>query len=227
MYCGQQTLVKHGAGYKEAIRLRCRSWTCPDCAPRRRARLIAQAIGGKANTFLTLTLPAHRAVDKEEAVKELSRAWRIIRKREARKRKGKPIPFLAVVELTKAGTPHLHILARSKWIDHKWLSDACAELLDAPIVDIRRIKNRSGSVAYCAKYCGKDCAKIGTNKRYWQSRDFPLKPKPEKDELEEGEFWGDPMDFGLKRLASWYQDNGFQVEWASIDRFIAFPPDDD
>lgn len=225
-YCGQHSLVKHAPGFKEAITLRCRSWTCPDCQPKRRARLIAQAIGGEPNTFITLTLPSHRAADAEDAVKELSRAWRIIRKRDGRRRKAKPIPFLAVVELTKAGTPHLHIIARCKWMDQAWLSNCMAEIAQAPIVKIQRIDNKGRVAGYCAKYCGKDCAKIGTNKRYWQSRDFNLKPKPEDDHMEEGAFWGAPWEMKLRRVAQEYEARGWEVHWVSLDRIYCVPPDD-
>lgn len=184
----------------------------------RRSQLIANALGGEPNTFITLTLPSSRAADAEQAVKDLARAWRLIRKRDARRRKAAPIPFLAVVERTAAGTPHLHIIARCKWIDQKWLSNVMDELVNAPIVDVRRIDNRGRVSGYVAKYCGKDSAKIGTNKRYWQSRDYNLKPKPADFTLMEGEFYGQPINRLLPLMVQWYVQQGFDAYWKSEQR---------
>lgn len=225
LYCGSQTLVKHAPDYRQAISLRCRSWGCAECEPQRRRQLIAQAIGGDPNTFITLTLPADRARDAEHAVKDLSRAWRVIRKRDARRRKGKPVPFIAVVEKTKAGTPHLHILCRARWIDQKWLSDCMAELLDAPIVHVKRIDNRGRVVGYCAKYCGKDSAKVGTNKRYWQSRDYSKQPKRVKTPLGPDEFYGQPWDYGIKRTVNHFVEMGWIPTWLSTTKCDLHPPD--
>lgn len=89
---------------------------------------------------------------------------------------GDGLPFLAVMERTKAGWPHLHILLRSKWIKQEWLAAQMAELAGSPVQDVRRIKGRSKVAGYVAKYAGKCAAKIGSAKRYWSSRDFDLRP---------------------------------------------------
>jgi len=119
--------------------------------------------------FITLTVnPAwgHGPVYRARA---LARAWRIIRKRACRKYKYKTIPFLAVFERTKKGEPHLHIIARCKWLGQRWLSDQMKELMDAPIVDVRRVTGRRKVASYVTKYIGKDPERFGTCKRYWAS----------------------------------------------------------
>lgn len=221
--CGNECIVKHSVGFREIFRLRCKSWNCAYCAPRRRKRLIAGAINGKPNTFITLTLPADRRLDPAQAVKDLSRAWRLIRKRDARRRNGKPVPFLAVVELTKVGTPHLHIICRAKWIDQKWLSNCMAEIADAPIVHIARIDNMGRVAMYCGKYISKDTAKVGTNKRYWQSQDYALEDLYEKPPLQEGEFWGNPIMMGIKRFVAIMEDRGWVPRWINDDNCIMEP----
>ena len=85
--------------------------------------------------------------------------------------KGK-LPFLAVVEKTEAGWPHLHILLRAKWIDYQWLRAQMDELLRSPEVHVKRLYRRDVRTSYCVKYCGKATHKFDSTKRYWQSRDY-------------------------------------------------------
>lgn len=221
-YCGERTLVKAKLDHIEATTLKCRSWTCPDCEPQRKRQLLAQALRGKPNTFITLTVKRSRYADPSMAAQALAQAWRLIAKRALRERdrdrtkspypcgandgeewdlngkaswpnqvrfKGKALQYLVVIEAHKSGWPHLHILARSEWIDHKWLAAQTKELLDAHIIDIQRINRRSQVSGYCAKYTGKCAHKFGTTKRYWQSGSYQLekyKPPPSK-----GEKWTD------------------------------------
>ena len=86
---------------------------------------------------------------------------------------GEPkLQYIWVMEKTKAGWPHLHILIRAKWIDQEWLSVQMMNLIGAPIVDVRRIVSNRMVVAYCAKYVGKCAEKFAWTKRYSQSRNF-------------------------------------------------------
>lgn len=224
--CGLSTIVKHGPGYREVYRLRCKSWNCEYCRPKRRHKLIREAMDGEPNTIITLTLRAEWAEKPEEAVKVLSRAWSIIRKRDARRRKAKPIPFLTVVEKTKNGTPHLHIICRCKWMDQKWLSMCMDEIADAPIVDIRRIDNPGRVAGYCAKYISKDCAKVGSNKRYWQSQDYRLCEKWVKPGLREGEHWGEPISQAINQVLKIWEGRNVTMEWKGNDCcLVVWPPD--
>ena len=56
-------------------------------------------------------------------------------------------------------------------------------LIDAPIVDIRRIHGARHIAHYVAKYVGKGPGKFGTCKRYWHTRDYVL-DGPEKPPLD-------------------------------------------
>lgn len=84
----------------------------------------------------------------------------------------KKLEYLCVIEAHASGHPHLHILCRSTWIDHEWLSAQMNELLGSPVVFVQRIQERSKLNAYVAKYCGKCTHKFGTAKRYWQSKGY-------------------------------------------------------
>lgn len=204
-YCRCRVAVKMEDGRAKAFSLPCNSWTCPKCAPRRRKRLIAQAISGEPNTFITLTVNPNLYSEPEEAARDLVQSWDILKKRmerEARRpikvgllpfgnipTKGyktndqggydhrviigeRKLQYVWVMEKTAKGWPHLHILCRSRWISHDWLSAQMADLIGAPIVDIRRLNSARASVKYAAKYCGKDTAKFEWTKRYSFSRLF-------------------------------------------------------
>ncbi len=264
-YCGERTLVKSHATVSEATTLRCRSWTCPDCQPRRKAQLIAQAHRGQANTFITLTVRRSKYATPSLAAKALANAWRIIVKRATREatrdvskapfpfgaepkdgweRHGKThiprqvrlekdgLQYLVVIEAHESGWPHLHILARSAWLDFTWLQAQTKDLLDAHRVKIERVWKRSQVNAYVAKYCGKCTHKFGTTKRYWQSQKYEL-TKYEKPATR-GILWFD-IEHSTKHLVqivNGWELAGWRVErpnwWhASTDRspWVWQPPD--
>lgn len=225
-YCGEASAVKHCDCHKEVVKLVCRAWTCDDCRPTRRKQLMATMINGKPRLFITLTLPAEHATNPEAAVKTLSRAWRLIRKRDARRRNGKLVPFIAVVEKTEAGTPHLHILVRARWMSQEWLSDCMEEIADAPIVWVNRVWDAGRRAGYCAKYSTKATAKIGNAKRYWQSPDYNLSEKPESHGLEAGEFWEVKHSTHVFHVLRNYSETGWTIHVQGPREWIITPPPD-
>jgi len=190
MLCSEASLVNHGCGKVRAVTLRCRAWSCDLCLPWRRGRLTGLAKDGAPNAFITLTVNPVSGVDPEARARALVDAWRIVVRRAKARYGYKTIPYLAVFEATKNGEPHLHILARVKWLDQKWLSDQMGELIGAPIVDIRRVHSSRHVAHYVAKYIGKGPGKFGTCKRYWCTRDWMLEPKPKaKLDITWGSMW--------------------------------------
>lgn len=217
-YCGEHTAVKGDANVAVAVSLKCKAWTCPDCAPQRKRQLIAQGIGGQPNKFLTLTTRRVDNMTPEQAAKRLSYAWRLCRLRIMRHYKMDKLPFLVVMERHKSGWPHMHILLRAKWIDQKLLSNWMRELADGPTVWIEHLDKSHKAAVYCSKYCCKCTQKIGTTKRYWQSRDYDLREKPEpKVKLPPGEGW-EMWPYDLVGMANRWQQMGYQVEWLSGDK---------
>lgn len=185
MLCGGNTLVNDDGWNAVALRLRCRSWTCRECAPIRRRQVMRQAADGEPNRFLTLTVNPHAFGSAIERAQKLAWAWRVVVKR-IKKRLGiGDVQYFAVFEKTKRGEPHLHILLRSPYVSQKWLSNQMRELISAPVVDIRKVKNRAHAVWYVSKYIGKDLVRFGTLKRYWRTQGY-LK----SIELKDGPFWG-------------------------------------
>jgi len=173
-FCREWSLVKYEPEQRHIKPLCCRSWGCEYCQPNRRNQLMATAASGLPNRFLTLTVNPQVGADPEERLHLLAHAWRVVVQRLRRRYGADQINYFAVVEETKHGEPHLHILLRSPYIPQSYISAAMADLINAPIVDIRRIKTVRDAVTYVAKYIAKAPAQFGKAKRYWSSRNWEV-----------------------------------------------------
>lgn len=211
MLCSEASLVKRDEQGGMAVTLFCRSWSCETCQPNRHRQLVGLAIAGKPDTFITLTSNPAAGGTIHDRARALPEAWRkIVRKAQKRWRNGK-IPYLAVFEACKSGEPHLHILARSKWIDQAWLSDQMRDLTGAPIVDIRRVWSARQVSNYVAKYVGKAPGKFGTCKRYWHTRDWSLSTwEREPDPIEVHAEW-DKIPAHLSLIEADWQNQGLST----------------
>lgn len=217
-------IVKQQGPIVSAIKLSCRSWTCPECCKLRRNQLVREAKEGKPERFITLTVNPSWFSSPEERARKLVEAWRLIRRRFLKRRAGNVCEFFAVFELTKLGEPHLHIIQRGSFISQRWLSEQMRELMGAPIVDIRAVKGRKAVAEYVSKYISKRNIKIGTLKRYWRSKGYLAVSRAELRRRRNvgARFW--VMDFHWKRYLAWvshrYGDDiisvgkrGFEMEW--------------
>lgn len=175
-FCGDSVIL---AEYDIGVKinpLKCRRWSCPDCCETRKSRLRAEAYRGKPNTFITLTTNPAIGNSPSDRAKALAHAWRKVRRQACKGWKNEKIPFMAVFEETEKGEPHIHIVARLKWIDQDWLSKRFEEEIGAPNVDIRRINSQKKAARYISKYVGKDPEKWDGVKRYWRSLDYFVLP---------------------------------------------------
>lgn len=224
-YCGSEVSVKYqNDGSRLANVLSCRSWHCPECAPRRQARLMAEIIGGKPNRFLTLTSRFDPNKTPEQALSELNDAWRKLRQRICKYYGLDRINCLVVVEPHKTGWPHLHIFLRTKFLAWKWLRDTWEALTGNTHVHIRKIDNHGRAAAYAAKYCTKCTSRIGTKKRYYKSRGYELRPKPRDRFPRETEVYRETLNTNLEWvIASWYRD-ALLVDRINLYRAEARPP---
>lgn len=176
MLCSSATMVNTGWDGIQAVTLRCRSWKCSLCHESRKAQLVALARSGQPTTFITLTVNPDWGSGQYERARALADAWRTIVRRAKAKYGYKTIPYLCVFEATKKGEPHLHILARVKWISQQWMSQQMDELMKAPVVDIRQVKSPKKIAYYITKYCGKEPHRFDSCKRYWATRDWEVNP---------------------------------------------------
>jgi hypothetical protein len=170
-------------------------------------------MAGKPTTFLTLTVNPAIGQDRQDRARQLSDAWKIVVKRARRKFTKAPIEYLAVFEETKKGEPHLHIIARAPYIPQRWLSDQMAELISAPIVDIRKVSQARQAAQYIAKYVGKGPKAFEQLKRYWQSKGWDLEAQPRvpgEDKPDSGwRIWQEPLCY-IRDVLSQY---GPQAVW--------------
>jgi hypothetical protein len=122
--------------------------------------------------MLTLTISQNVGESPLDRRIMLHRAWSLLRKRMMRRLKVKVIPYMAFVEKTEKGEPHLHILLRCGYIHYKWYSRQMKDIVKSPIIWIEKIKNAKRAAYYVSKYCTKAPAQFGSMKRYWRARTF-------------------------------------------------------
>lgn len=203
MFCREAVLVNHEQHRAEAHVLYCRSWRCPVCQPKRRAEVLRLIEAGLPERLITLTTTPDRLEDADARARNLVKAWREIVRRFEKLHPGKKIQYLAVLEATKKGEPHMHIVQRGGFIPQKWLSEQLEELVGAWNADIRYIYNPAKAGRYVAKYLGKDLHQFEGCKRYWRTMGWNL--TPEDDTCE-----------GRKRTGQWHRAGIDLAGWAAI-----------
>jgi len=182
MFCAEWALVKIQFRTATVLPLKCKCWTCDECRPGRTKRLVEEAKSGKPTIFITLTSKRRASLTPSQAAVELAAAWRKIRREYMREHGKGSIPFMAVFEETKRGWPHIHIVARCKWLSQKWLSRRMLALADSPYVWVNRIYGTKKIAAYVSKYIGKNPHRFVGVKRYWRSLDYLIPPSPDDDD---------------------------------------------
>ena len=224
MLCEEASLVNSRRGLMTVTPLRCKCWSCDGCRPRRKRQLVREARTGRPNTFITLTSQRKPGGCPHAAARDLAHAWRRTRREFIAAHGPNSLAFLAVFEATQRGWPHLHIVARVKWIDQDWLSKRMAFHHGAPIVDVRRIKGLQQVASYVAKYLGKKPHRFEGTKRYWRSLDWldpvralidGFKPKPGEWHVVK-ENW--------RTFAARLERTGLAVIWGE-DRAVVSDPD--
>ena len=219
--CGGWSIEKTDGSGTRAITLWCRSWSCVDCMPYRLAGLKRQAANGNPTTFLTLTVNPARGQSPEHRARELVDAMKLMLKRAGRKFTKLKIEYMAVFEETKKGEPHLHMLMRAPFVPQKWISHTMAELIQAPIVDIRRVNSVRAAAQYVAKYVSKGPKGFGSLKRYWATPKYDQsgREKLERDNERHGQWWviKDPLFVVAEHWQSVYR----VVEWITENEIFS------
>jgi len=183
--CPNGTLVLQHHQVTKLLPKLCGKWSCPSCGPRRARRLRSRLNRTTPTRLITLTVRADASVPAAAQLARANKAWSILGRRYRRKFGTRAIGYAKIVELTKAGTPHLHILANVPYIHHTALSAAWKELTGAHIVDVRAVKRERGIAGYLTSYLTKAMA-VPTGMRKWSSSKGFVPPETPR-ELEEGE----------------------------------------
>jgi len=219
--CREWSLVNQERNIRHARMLYCKSWNCPTCRPKRRSQLLAKCASGKPNRLITLTVNPLKGESPEHRLRLLARAWRVCVQRLRRRYGLSSIEYLAIVEKTKHGEPHLHILARTPYIPQAYLSEVMKELIDAPIVDIRAIKSQRNAILYVAKYVTKEPERIGTAKRYWSSVTYEIDQSEKPTRNKDREFAYTVSHFSLGRIARLWHSAGWSIASHDEESFTA------
>lgn len=77
------------------------------------------------------------------------------------------IDYIRVIELTKSGFEHVHMIYRGKYIPQTVLSDMWQEIHQAPIVDIRSVRSSRHHLRGAAGELAKYMAKEGCRRYSW------------------------------------------------------------
>jgi hypothetical protein len=158
-FCGRLSItgVDPTTGRTKFRRLNCNSWACSYCGPRK-ARTARAAIRGVAESlglryFLTLTLDPKKVPNKKFAVPYLRVCFNKFRLYLKRKYGTAP-SYICVLEFTKAGIPHLHILF-DRYIPQRWISNTWGTLGGGRMVFIKQV-TVANVTRYLSKYLTKE-----------------------------------------------------------------------
>lgn len=163
--CPSAKLVHHvySTSSKKAYEIPCQKWTCSFCGWKKQkvasylvlAGMLAAHEQGKRVRFLTLTEDPNKPMQ----IADLSAAWNRMRTR--LKDEGKLDEYATVVECTKRGRPHLHVVFTGEFVKQWKLSSWAERAGFGRVVDIRLVDfdpaNQSGSIR-AASYVAKELA---------------------------------------------------------------------
>jgi hypothetical protein len=160
-------------GRSVVISVGCRRWACSFCGRRKVAALAKRVEAAKPSRLVTLTVdpsrwdsPRHAYDGTRRALSPFTRAMR---------RTGE-FEYLRVLEMTKKGWPHYHLLVRSGYRHYGDIQKVWAELTGARIVDVRKVKQEDQVYWYLVKYLAKQHYCEFTDRRLsWTGKFFPPK----------------------------------------------------
>lgn len=169
--CQDNSLVGISGRKARVSALRCRRWSCPQCAPRLRRKMIALALAGFESgervRMMTLTSPGDE--DYEYSYDQLRPRWKRLREMLRRRFPRIRLDYFAVIERQRRGHAHLHVLFRGGYIPQRWLKHAAVQAGFGSIVDVREVGKAAGR--YVAKYLGKEMGAVP------EALGFPPLPK--------------------------------------------------
>lgn len=165
------------------IALPCKRWGCRHCGERKIVRFGWRCADAKPNRLVTLTIANalwETPRDAYDGTKSKVSEFAVRLRREHGE-----FEYFKVLEVTKKGWPHYHLIVRCPYIDQKEMSNLWATLTGAPIVDVRAIKKTADVYYYVVKYLGKQKyipwtdRRVSWSKNFWQDADWKAPPKIE------------------------------------------------
>lgn len=163
-------------GYSETlaawvvISITCNNWGCPICGRKKVQHYAQKVTAAKPNRLITLTVNPATWENPRAAYDGTRRAIPKLCVR-LRKMFGE-FEFFRVLEVTKKGWPHYHLVTRSEYIPQADLSREWNRLTGAPIVDVRKMHKSIQAYWYVVKYLAKQEMIPWTNRRAAWTRKF-------------------------------------------------------
>jgi hypothetical protein len=140
---------------------------------RERFNVVKKAVRENPNPFLPaslLTLTSDSKNGMERNLQTIEKDWNNFMT-QLRKRFGRRIHYLKVVELTKKGHAHIHaLLFNVPYIEKSWLSKTWERIHGASIVDIQAVRNLAASIDYLLKHQQKVLRDTDTQAYFWYHR---------------------------------------------------------
>lgn len=160
------------------VAIPCKRWGCSWCGQTNALRLAAKVAAAEPTKLITLTINPQLFITPRDAFnatrRKVSDLSKLIRKHHG------DFEYLRILEVTKKGWPHYHLVAKCPYVPQSWLSQQWAALTGAKIVDIRKIKKHDNVYHYVMKYLCKQGYIEWTNRRVCWSKSFF--PKPDEKE---------------------------------------------
>lgn len=160
------------------ISVGCRRWSCSFCGRLRVAALSKRVEAAKPTRLITLTVDPKLWESPRHAYDGTRRAlgpWTRDMRREGQ------FEYLRVLELTKAGWPHYHLLVRSGYRHYAQVRASWQANTGARIVDVRQVRKRDSVYWYLTKYLAKQSACEFTDRKLSQTRGFFPPKVPYRD----------------------------------------------
>jgi len=197
----------------------CRKWNCPLCGPRKARRLRKRLARTEPSRLITLTLKPDPTRTPAELLAVANAAWSILWRRLRRKHGAKAVGYAKVVELTKKGTPHLHIIASVPFIAQTSLAAQWKELTGSYIVDIRKVDAKFGINRYLTAYLTK-ALDVPEGMRKWSAARGYVPPE-EPPPLEPGELR--PLASFCAASADALAEELLRQGWAYVGAWLVMP----
>ena len=149
----ERTNTRTGATESKSVHLSCGKRSCPRCSRRKRAKLLQRVahIKWRGSTRLWTFTTDPKTIDPDTAIATINRRWHLMHREIIRRYRH--FRYLKVLELTKSGLPHLHVVTDT-WIEYFWLRSMAQKFMFGQHVNFQRADSHRAT-AYAVKYVNK------------------------------------------------------------------------
>lgn len=187
---GARVFVDLAAGHLVVVPLTCKSWSCPYCAKRQRAKWAERITRAKPQWFLTLTRDPRPGWTPQQTYEYMCKGFpKLVA---AIRNKIGNFEFCAIWELHEDGFPHLHVAWSGAFLPLRWLSAILPKFNFGPVCRNFPIQDTRKLGLYVAKYMAKTMGSLSRPVRFrriiWHSKKFFAGVKAE-DLLRKTDTW--------------------------------------